>query len=264
MSDPAAKAEALRDAAAKGSLAVLEESIKTNIGDIMSWINDANRRGNTALQLAAMWGHIDCCQALLAAGADKDKASNVRAPRISSSSSSRRSAPLISLGCRAGRAHAANVRRDQGRARRGDPRADQARRRRQPARQRAPPLFSPPAGLAAQDFDSARLGQDGWTALHHAASDGDVVVVRALLEGKASRKPKNEVRAPPDLGLRSAAHVAHRPPTRLQEGKSARKVATEAGNEAAVTLFRQWSLFEGDSDEDEDPADAADDDEADT
>ena len=146
MSDPAAKAEALRDAAAKGSLAVLEESIKTNIGDIMSWINDANRRGNTALQLAAMWGHIDCCQALLAAGADKDKASNVRAPRISSSSS-RRSAPLISLGCRAGRAHAAHVRRDQGRARRGDPRADQARRRRQPARQRAPPLFSPPAGL---------------------------------------------------------------------------------------------------------------------
>ena len=80
MSDPAAKAEGLRDAAAKGSLAVLEESIKTNIGDIMSWINDANRRGNTALQLAAMWGHIDCCQALLAAGADKDKASNVRAP----------------------------------------------------------------------------------------------------------------------------------------------------------------------------------------
>ena len=91
-----------------------------------------------------------------------------------------------------------------------------------------------------------------------------MVVVRALLEGKASRKPKNEVRAPPDLGLRSAAHVAHRPPTRLQEGKSARKVATEAGNEAAVTLFRQWSLFEGDSDEDEDPADAADDDEVDT
>ena len=41
-------------------------------------------------------------------------------------------------------------------------------------------------------------------------------------------------------------------------------MATEAGNEAAVTLFRQWSLFEGDSDEDEDPADAADDDEVDT
>ena len=103
MSDPAAKAEALRDAAAKGSLAVLEESIKTNIGDIMSWINDANRRGNTALQLAAMWGHIDCCQALLAAGADKDKASNVRAPRISSSSSSsRRSAHLLGLPRRPG------------------------------------------------------------------------------------------------------------------------------------------------------------------
>ena len=262
MSDPAAKAEALRDAAAKGSLAVLEESIKTNIGDIMSWINDANRRGNTALQLAAMWGHIDCCQALLAAGADKDKASNVRAPRIPSSSSSRRSAPLISLGCRAGRAHAAHVRRDQGRPRRGDPRADQARRRRQPARQRAPPLSLRLVSL--RRTLTARLGQDGWTALHHAASDGDVVVVRALLEGKASRKPKNEVRAPPDLGLRSAAHVAHGPPTRLQEGKSARKVATEAGNEAAVTLFRQWSLFEGDSDEDEDPADAADDDEVDT
>ena len=92
-----------------------------------------------------------------------------------------------------------------------------------------------------------------------------MVVVRALLEGKASRKPKNEVRAPPDLCLSSAAHVAHGPPTAFaQEGKSARKVATEAGNEAAVTLFRQWSLFEGDSDEDEDPADAADDDEADT
>ena len=73
--------------------------------------------------------------------------------------------------------------------------------------------------------------------------------------------------ARPDPGhcLSSPAHVAHGPPTAFaQEGKSARKVATEAGNEAAVTLFRQWSLFEGDSDEDEDPADAADDDEADT
>ena len=37
--------------------------------------------------------------------------------------------------------------------------------------------------------------QDGWTALHHAASDGDVVVVRALLEGGASRKIKNEFRS---------------------------------------------------------------------
>jgi len=69
-----------------------------------------------------------------------------------------------------------------------------------------------------------RAAQDGWTALHHAASDGDVVVVRALLEGGASRKIKNE------------------------DGKSARKVAAEAGNESVVTLFRQWSLFEGDSD----------------
>ena len=43
----------------------------------------------------------------------------------------------------------------------------------------------------------------------------------------------------------------------MQERKSARKVATEAGNETVVTLFRQWTLFEGDSDEDADAEDAA-------
>jgi hypothetical protein len=42
-----------------------------------------------------------------------------------------------------------------------------------------------------------------------------------------------------------------------QDGKSARKVATEAGNETVVTLFRQWTLFEGDSDDDPDPEDDA-------
>jgi ankyrin repeat protein len=35
------------------------------------------QRGTTALQLAAMWGHLDVCRALLAAGADKNKQSNV-------------------------------------------------------------------------------------------------------------------------------------------------------------------------------------------
>ena len=42
-----------------------------------------------------------------------------------------------------------------------------------------------------------------------------------------------------------------------QDGKSARKVATEAGNDTVVTLFRQWTLFEGDSDDDPDPEDDA-------
>jgi hypothetical protein len=42
-----------------------------------------------------------------------------------------------------------------------------------------------------------------------------------------------------------------------QDGKSARKVATEAGNDTVVTLFRQWTLFEGDSEDDADPEDEA-------
>jgi ankyrin repeat protein len=37
--------------------------------------------------------------------------------------------------------------------------------------------------------------QDNWTALHHAASGGDVTTVRALLEAGASRAIKNEVRS---------------------------------------------------------------------
>ncbi len=55
------------------------------------------------------------------------------------------------------------------------------------------PLAAEPARCSALCGWVGRAVQDGWTALHHAASDGDVVVVRALLEGGASRKIKNEV-----------------------------------------------------------------------
>ena len=73
-----AKAEALRDLASKGNLEEIDKMVKENLEDVIWWINEGNSRGGTALQLAAMWGHVDCCQALLAAGADKDKPSNVR------------------------------------------------------------------------------------------------------------------------------------------------------------------------------------------
>ena len=72
-----AKAEAIRDYAAKGNLEESDKMVKENLEDVIWWINEGSSRGNTALQLAAMWGHVDCCQALLAAGADKDKQSNV-------------------------------------------------------------------------------------------------------------------------------------------------------------------------------------------
>eukprot|EP01043_Picozoa_sp_COSAG02_P110594 COSAG02_NODE_46726_length_346_cov_1.259109_1_plen_95_part_10 len=72
-----AKAEAIRDYAAKGNLEEIDKMVKENLEDVIWWINEGSSRGNTALQLAAMWGHVDCCQALLAAGADKDKQSNV-------------------------------------------------------------------------------------------------------------------------------------------------------------------------------------------
>lgn len=52
-----------------------------------------------------------------------------------------------------------------------------------------------------------------------------MAVVRALLESGASRSRKNA------------------------EEKTAWEVAKLAGKETVVTLFRQWSLFEGDSDE---------------
>ena len=68
--------------------------------------------------------------------------------------------------------------------------------------------------------------QDDWTALHHAASGGDAVAVRALLEAGASRAMKNS------------------------DGKSARQVAAMEEQEQVVSLFRQWTMFEGDSDED--------------
>ena len=227
-----AKAESIRDHAAKGNLPDIKKMVQENLEDVIWWINEGNTRGNTALQLAAMWGHVDCCQELLAAGADKDKQSNVRehAPGASACvsahgcpaaanepecpqprSSSRRlllsrfprSPPGLPSGARTDRAHAADVRRDQGRACRRSARAYQARRKRQQAGQRKPavhhlrPAVGPGSSLTLSLSLSA--AQDGWTALHHAASDGDVVVVRALLEGGASRKIKNEVRplAPP-------------------------------------------------------------------
>jgi ankyrin repeat protein len=73
-----AKAESIRDHAAKGNLPDIKKMVQENLEDVIWWINEGNTRGNTALQLAAMWGHVDCCQELLAAGADKDKQSNVR------------------------------------------------------------------------------------------------------------------------------------------------------------------------------------------
>lgn len=76
-----AKAEAIRDFAAKGNLQEIDKMVKDNLEDVIWWINEGSSRGNTALQLAAMWGHVDCCQALLAAGADKDKQSNVSEQR---------------------------------------------------------------------------------------------------------------------------------------------------------------------------------------
>jgi hypothetical protein len=76
-----AKAEAIRDFAAKGNLEEIDKMVKENLEDVIWWINEGSSRGNTALQLAAMWGHVDCCQALLAAGADKDKQSNVSEQR---------------------------------------------------------------------------------------------------------------------------------------------------------------------------------------
>lgn len=57
------------------------------------------------------------------------------------------------------------------------------------------PTAPEPARTPVRYTHALVTSQDGWTALHHAASDGDVVVVRALLEGGSSRKIKNEVRA---------------------------------------------------------------------
>ena len=50
-----AKAEAIRDFAAKGNLEEIDQMVKENLEDVIWWINEGNSRGNTALQLA-MWG----------------------------------------------------------------------------------------------------------------------------------------------------------------------------------------------------------------
>lgn len=163
-----AKAEVIRDAAAKGNLGEIERMVSENLEDVIWWINEGSSRGNTALQLAAMWGHVDCCQALLAAGADKDKQSNVRPPANpaplsfaarepppfaspSAVASERPPAHTVARRALAGRAHAADVRRDQGWPRHRRARADQARRGRQLERQRAPPVpANRPHRLASQ------------------------------------------------------------------------------------------------------------------
>ena len=103
--------------------------------------------------------------------------------------------------------------------------------------------------------------------LHHAASDGDVVVVRAL--ERASRKIKNEFahrNSSPTPALATALDVAAcaharvfmcawRGATLIRKANRLTKVATDAGNDTVVTLFRQWTLFEGDSEDDPDPED---------
>jgi hypothetical protein len=96
--------------------------------------------------------------------------------------------------------------------------------------------------------------QDNWTALHHAASSGDVAVVRVLLEGKASRKAVNA----DGKTARQIAAADVRPPAwsvRFHKGWQ-RSAVPPQDHEAVVTLFRQWSMFEGDSDDDEPAADA--------
>lgn len=123
-----AKAEAIRDFAAKGNLEEIDKMVKENLEDVIWWINEGSSRGNTALQLAAMWGHVDCCQALLAAGADKDKQSNVSAPCCAWHQLRQPTTCAAALGVPAalripvtrshcvdvpGRAHTTDVRRDQ-------------------------------------------------------------------------------------------------------------------------------------------------------